>query len=122
MIRNIPITLRGNNEILRVEYTENTSVVQSGLDALELPFPAERCLGYPTIYAYSPDMKLTGYKRYCGFIQLIQRIEKKGQNEHIYLNIIYRMILEAWEIRIFLMGTRPHCLMLLAIIWGIVMS
>lgn len=87
MVWDIPVLLRGSKEVLRVEYGENTGVAQSGFDALELPFPPERCLGYPMVYAYFPNMGLTGYKRYCGFIQLIQRTEERGSREQQRLNL-----------------------------------
>ena len=41
MLVNIPILLRGNNEVLTIEYTKNTSTVESGFDALDVPFPEE---------------------------------------------------------------------------------
>lgn len=78
MIVNIPILLRGNNEVLTVEYTKNTSAFESGFDALDVPFPKECCIGYPTMYAYFQNMQLTGYKRYCGFIQFVQRVEHRN--------------------------------------------
>lgn len=75
MITDIPIVLRGEKEILTVEYERNISPVISGFDVLDVPFAKERCIGYPTVHAYFKNMKLTGYKRYCGFIQVIERVE-----------------------------------------------
>lgn len=86
MIRDIPIRLHGKNEILTVEYQENTSPNISGFDALAVPFEKERCIGYPTIYAYFKDMKLTGYKRYCGFIQIVKRIEN-NRDEILFIDV-----------------------------------
>lgn len=52
MLVNIPILLRGNNEVLTVEYTKNTCTVESVFDALDVPFPEECCIGYPAMHAY----------------------------------------------------------------------
>ena len=46
---------------------------------MKLPFPEKDTLGYPTIHLYFREMKATGYRRYCGFVQLIERTEtRKG--------------------------------------------
>lgn len=74
----IPFLLRGSQEFLTVEYETNTSADESGFDALDVPFPKEKCIGYPTMHAYFENMKLTGYKRYCGFIQLVKREEVRN--------------------------------------------
>lgn len=74
----IPIVLRGKDEVLTVDYDKNACPIQSGFDSLDLPFPADCCIGYPTIHAYFENMNLTGYKRYCGFIQFVQRVEHKS--------------------------------------------
>jgi hypothetical protein len=73
----IPIALRGSREVLTVHYGRNASASESGFDALDLPFPAELCIGYPAIHAYFEHMNATGYRRYCGFIQIVQRIERR---------------------------------------------
>ncbi len=78
MHKKIPILLRGNREVLTVEYTENTSAAQSGFDALDVPFPKECCIGYPTLHAYFQTMQATGYKRLCAFIQFVQRVEQRN--------------------------------------------
>ncbi len=75
MIKSIPFCIRGIEETLTVEYRENLSPSDSGFDVLDVPFPKDKCIGYPILHAYFEHMQLTGYKRYCGFIQLIQRIE-----------------------------------------------
>lgn len=76
MIEKIPVQIRGTATNLVVECKKSTSAEESGFDAfINLPFPLDSCVGYPLMHAYFEDMKLTGYNRYCGFIQLIERQE-----------------------------------------------
>lgn len=87
MTRNIPIILRGSQEMLTVHYDVNTSPFESGFDALDVPFPKESCIGYPTLHAYFSHMKLTGYKRYCAFIQLVQRTEYPDNKQNLQVDV-----------------------------------
>lgn len=75
MVKFMPVNIRGIEETLTVEYKKNISPFESGFDVLDVPFPADKCIGYPILHAYFEHMKSTGYKRYCGFIQLVQRTE-----------------------------------------------
>lgn len=70
----VPFTLMERQDEFVVEYNENVSAEESGFDALQdLPFDCNCCIGYPTLHAYFEHMKCTGYRRYCGWIQLIER-------------------------------------------------
>ena len=70
----MPFELRGVKNIIEVVYKANDSVSESGFDTLtDLPFDPSFCLGYPAMYAYVKDMKSTGYRRVCGWIQLVHR-------------------------------------------------
>lgn len=72
----IPVKLRGVDTRLTVEYRENSSAEDSGFDALvNLPFNQDCCIGYPILHAFFDNMELTGYKRYCGFIQFVEKRE-----------------------------------------------
>lgn len=77
MFQEIPVNLYGSMETLTVEYKANADPREAGFHLLNLPFPIEDSIGYPVIHAFFADMKATGYKRYCGFIQFIERIEKR---------------------------------------------
>jgi hypothetical protein len=70
---NIPFTLRDIPSILEVKYASNESAYESGFDALDIPFDPDLCIGYPTVHAYIKNMTATGYRRYCGWIQLVKR-------------------------------------------------
>ena len=72
-ILRIPFVLRDIPNIIEVIYKANESAVESGFDALNLPFDANLCIGYPVVHAYVKDMSSTGYRRSCGWIQLVKR-------------------------------------------------
>ncbi len=78
MITEIKVQFTDTQETLTVEYKENTDPHKAGFDVLKLPFPIEDSLGYPVIHAFFRDMKATGYRRYCGFIQFIEREDTKN--------------------------------------------
>ncbi|MCL1849432.1 MAG: hypothetical protein FWF83_07165 [Clostridiales bacterium] len=69
----IPFTLRGIPNTIEVQYYANEDAHASGLDALQLPFDHRLCVGYPVMHAWISHMPNTGYRRYCGWIQLIER-------------------------------------------------
>lgn len=69
----IPFVLRGIKNILEVYYKENDSVSESGFDALNLNFDPNSCIGYPTLRALISENNCTGYRRFCGWIQLVKR-------------------------------------------------
>ena len=86
-ILHIPFTLNGVSNMIEVVYKANDSSKESGFDILNLPFDPNLCIGYPTMHAYIKDMESTGYRRYCGWIQLIKReyfssetLEKADEN------------------------------------------
>lgn len=78
MIMKVPFTLRERKGAFTADYNVNSSVENSGFDALNLPFDSSRCLGYPTLHAYFDNMEMMGYRRYCAWIQLVERREFKS--------------------------------------------
>lgn len=88
MTKNITIQLRGSTEVLTVDYEENPSPEVSGFDALAIDFPAEFCIGYPTIHAYFQNMNVSGYRRYCGFIQVVKKVERSSGREDKVIQFI----------------------------------
>jgi hypothetical protein len=89
MTLHIPFQLRGILNTIEVVYKTNESASESGFDALlDLPFDQNLCIGYPVIHAYVKEMINTGYRRSCGWIQLVQReyfslatLDKPDKNE-----------------------------------------
>ena len=77
----IPFTLHGIEEMLTVEYKQGTDPREIGYDALQ-GFPIDKicCIGYPVMHGYFEHMNATGYRRSCGFIQFVERIENYGEN------------------------------------------
>jgi hypothetical protein len=70
----IPFELRGILNTLEVNYKANDSANESGFDAiLDIPFDPNLCTGYPVIHARIKDMKNTGNRRLCAWIQLVSR-------------------------------------------------
>lgn len=72
----LPVNLRGITEEFTVEYEKGKSAHKAGFDAVSgFDVNQINCINYPTMHGYFADMKLTGYRRYCGIIQLIERTE-----------------------------------------------
>ena len=84
----IPFTLHEINENLTVEYTRGTDPKTIGYDALQ-GFPIDKicCTGYPVMHGYFEHMNATGYRRYCGFIQFVERIENHGENREFSIDV-----------------------------------
>ena len=84
----IPFTLHGIEENLTVEYTQGTDPREIGYDALQ-GFPIDKicCTGYPVMHGYFEHMNATGYRRSCGFIQFVERIENYGENRELSIDV-----------------------------------
>ena len=84
----IPFTLHGIEEMLTVEYKQGTDPREIGYDALQ-GFPIDKicCTGYPVMYGYFEHMNATGYRRSCGFIQFVERIENHGENRELSIDV-----------------------------------
>jgi hypothetical protein len=88
-IIHIAFSLRGIQNTIEIVYKTNENAQESGFDALlDLPFDPRLCIGYPTVHARVKNMPNTGYRRLCGWIQLVQReyfssesLEKPDENE-----------------------------------------
>lgn len=83
--------LRGKSNTLIVDYTPMSNAEESGFSALQLPFDANLCTGYPMLHAYFDNLSLKGYERYCGWIQMIQRKEYHFLSDEIPANISYQL-------------------------------
>ena len=84
----IPFTLHGIEEMLTVEYKQGTDPREIGYDALH-GFPIDKicCIGYPVMHGYFEHMNATGYRRSCGFIQFVERIENYGENRELSIDV-----------------------------------
>ena len=71
--KHIPFVFHGQENFIEVIYKANDDPIESGFDILNLPFDYNFCLGYPVLHAAVRPMKNTGYRRYCGWIQLVER-------------------------------------------------
>lgn len=86
---NIPFKVREKENNLIVKYDKMTNAIESGFNALKLPFDTNCCIGYPMIHAFFENTSLNGYERYCGWIQIIKREEYNTINGEETLNIIF---------------------------------
>ena len=69
----IPFTFHGQENVIDITYKANDDPIETGFDVLNLPFDYHLCIGYPVLHAAVKPMKNTGYRRYCGWIQLVER-------------------------------------------------
>lgn len=72
----VNVVINDEQEVLVIDYEICKSAKEAGFDKIS-GFPVDRvnCIGYPTMHAYFENMNCTGYRRYCGFIQLVERKE-----------------------------------------------
>lgn len=69
----IKFILNNRKGIINIDYTTNNDVIESGFDMLShLGMDINMCIGYPTLHAYITDFEATGYRRYCGWIQILK--------------------------------------------------
>jgi len=81
--KQIPFTFYGKNHFVEIVYKVNDNPFESGFDRLSLSFDPNLCIGYPTIHAYVKNMVNTGYRRECGWIQLVERTYYSSESLHI---------------------------------------
>ena len=72
----IPFTLAGCAGQVAVYYAANDDPRCAGFDALAgLPFDINLCRGYPVVHARIEEYAGTGYRTFCGWIQLVTRVD-----------------------------------------------
>lgn len=70
---NLNFKLNGKKGVIHIDYAINNDVYESGFDMLtHLGFDVNMCIGYPTIHASIKDFEATGYRRLCGWIQVLK--------------------------------------------------
>ena len=70
---NLDFELNGKSGVIHIDYLANTNVSESGFDMLtHLGFDVNMCMGYPTIHASIKNFEATGYRRLCGWIQVLK--------------------------------------------------
>lgn len=70
---NLDFKLNGKKGVIHIDYSVNTNVSESGFDMLShLGFDVNICVGYPTIHAYIKNFEATGYRRLCGWVQILK--------------------------------------------------
>ncbi len=70
----IPFSLNGRDGKVAVYYGVNDDSVRAGFDAIPgVSFPIELCLDYPVIHAEIDSYAGSGYRTFCGWIQIVTR-------------------------------------------------
>ena len=68
----IPFNLRGFDGSVAVYYGVNDDPAKAGFDFLAgLNFDINLCLGYPVIHARIESYAGTGYRTFCGWLQVL---------------------------------------------------
>ncbi len=91
MQHTVPFVFHGKQNVVTVDYSPMTNAVSSGFHILNLPFDSDACKGYPMIHAWFEHLNLTGYERYCGWIQFIRREEYSDINDSSPYRINYEL-------------------------------
>ena len=72
----IPFTLADRQGQVAVYYGPNDDAVKAGFDAIQgINFPVELCHGFPVIHARIENYAGSGYRTFCGWIQIITRMD-----------------------------------------------
>ncbi|MCJ7739102.1 MAG: hypothetical protein MUQ10_17615 [Anaerolineae bacterium] len=78
----IPFSLNERDGEVAVFYGAKDDPVKAGFDSLPgISFPIGLCCGYPVMHAKIADYSGSGYRTYCGWIQIITRICRKSADE-----------------------------------------
>ena len=106
----IPFTLHGKTNHITVDYTAMADPCDAAFDILNLPFDPELCRGYPMLHAHFGALSLTGYERYCGWIQLICRedFHSAAEQAHISYELDVPKDLQAHGLPYFAIGYPPE--------------
>ncbi len=71
----IPFNLKGKNGKVSVYYGVNDDPIKVGFDALPgIPFDINVSRGYPVINARIEDYAGSGYRMFCGWIQIVTSV------------------------------------------------
>ncbi len=71
----IPFNLKGYNGKLSVYYGVNDDPIMTGFDSLPgIHFDINSCRGYPIIHARIEDYEGSGYRTFCGWIQIVTSV------------------------------------------------
>ena len=82
----IPFTFHGKTNRVTVDYAAMDDPRAAAFDILNLPFAPSACRGYPMLHAHFGSLSLTGYERYCGWIQVIRREDFRGAEEQAHVS------------------------------------
>jgi len=87
----VPFVFHGKENAVTVDYGPIPNVRTPGFHVLNLPFDPGACIGYPMLHARFERLNLTGYERYCGWIQFIRREEYSDVDAPSPAHILYEL-------------------------------
>ena len=71
----IPFNLKGYKGKVSVYYGVNDDPIRAGFDSLpQIGFDINLCRGYPIIHARIEDYEGSGYRMFCGWIQIVTSV------------------------------------------------
>lgn len=78
----IPFSLSGYNGEVAIYYGINDAPVKVGFDSLTgLNFNIELCCGYPVIHARIENYEGSGYRTFCGWIQIVTSVYSNSHDK-----------------------------------------
>jgi hypothetical protein len=89
----IPFSLKGYNGKVSVYYGANEDPKKVGFDSLPgLNFEIDRCRGYPVMHARIDNYGGSGYRTFCGWIQIVTSIyfdshDRKISNQETFVSM-----------------------------------
>lgn len=106
----IPFTFHGKTNHVTVDYAAMVDPRDAAFDIWPLPFDPGACRGYPMLHAHFGPLSLTGYERYCGWIQVIRRedIHSGGEQARISHELDVPEDLQAHGLPYFAIGYPPE--------------
>jgi len=80
----IPFNLKGYNGKVSVYYGVNDDPIKVGFDSLPgIPFDIGASQGYPVIHARIDDYEGSGYRMFCGWIQIVTSIYQDSHDSQM---------------------------------------
>jgi hypothetical protein len=89
----IPFTLKGYDGKVAVYYGVNDDPIRVGFDSLTgLNFDIDLCRGYPVIHARIKSYEGSGYRTFCGWIQVVTSVyldshERKNAQAETFVSV-----------------------------------
>ena len=124
----IPFNLKGKNGKVSVYYGVNDDPIKVGFDVLPgIPFDINVSRGYPVINARIEDYAGSGYRMFCGWIQIVTSVyldsrDSQNTRSETFISADIAPALLRMIVPLRLTATYRSYLMHHAAIWGIILN